>query len=106
MAQEATECSVAKKNFWRVDGGELEVSWRERAQPIIAKVLREMSGKPEAEIRKVLYDVYPFGVRQYHPYKIWLDEIKRQRGTKGRMPRKADVQKLEEWEALYGRRQG
>ena len=25
MAQEATECSVAKKNFWRVDGGELEV---------------------------------------------------------------------------------
>lgn len=81
------------------------MSWRETAQPIIAKVLKDTAAKPEAEIRKALHDAYPFGERRYHPYKIWLDEIQRQRGTKGRMPKKADVQKLQEWEQLYGRRE-
>jgi hypothetical protein len=31
------------------------------------------------QIRKALTDSYPFGPRQYHPYKVWLDEIKIQR---------------------------
>ena len=82
------------------------MSWRERAQPIIAKVLADYRGSSEEVIRQALYHAYPFGERRYHPYRVWLDEIKRQRGTKGKMPRKADVQRLDEWEALYGRRQG
>lgn len=56
--------------------------WRAKAAPIIRQVLTDMQGKPEAEIRKALHDAYPFGVRKYHPYKIWLDEIQRQRGKR------------------------
>lgn len=56
------------------------MSWRTIAQPIIAKVLKETSGKPEPEIRKALF------------------------GTGDKRPRKADADRLAEWERLYGRR--
>lgn len=58
------------------------MSWRDYAAPIIAKVLKENKGKTEKEIKKALFDAYPFGERKYHPYKIWLDEIKVQRGKR------------------------
>lgn len=54
--------------------------WREYCAPIIAKVLDENKGKPEAVIKKALLEAYPFGQRKMHPYKIWLNEIQRQRG--------------------------
>jgi len=57
-------------------------TWRERARPIIAEVLSETQGQSESSIRKALCDAFPFGPKQYHPYKIWLDEIKAQRGLK------------------------
>lgn len=57
-------------------------SWREIARPIICEVLMMNAGKPEAEIRKALFQAYPFGTRRMHPYKIWLDEIRKQRGIK------------------------
>ena len=53
---------------------------------IVRDVLAENAGKSEAEIKTALHDAYPFGPRQYYPYKIWLDEIKRQRGTKAKHP--------------------
>lgn len=58
------------------------MSWRERAKPIIARVLKEHIGASDKEIRSALYEAYPFGMRQYTPYKVWLDEIARQRGIK------------------------
>jgi hypothetical protein len=57
-------------------------SWRDIAAPIIAEVLKETKGKGDKEIRKALREAYPWGERCYHPYKIWCDEIKRQRGLK------------------------
>lgn len=57
-------------------------TWRERAAPIIAQVLSETKGADEKTVKQALKDAYPFGPRQYHPYKIWLSEIQRQRGTK------------------------
>lgn len=66
-------------------------SWRDTARPIIAKVLEENTGKDEAVIKKALYDAYPFGKRQYHPYKVWLDEIKVQRKQK-RFGERKDLQ--------------
>ena len=57
-------------------------TWRDMARPLIAQVLKESEGKSEKEIRNALKEAYPFGERRYHPYKIWLDEIKVQR--KGR----------------------
>lgn len=56
--------------------------WRAAAAPIIAKVIADNKGKDLKEVRKALFHAYPFGERQYHPYKIWLDECARQLGTK------------------------
>lgn len=58
------------------------MTWREHCRPIIAKVLADNKGKSDKEIRKALQSAYPYGERKYHPYKIWLDEIKVQRGAK------------------------
>lgn len=55
-------------------------TWRDIARPIIQNVLTENAGKSEREIKKALKEAYPFGQRCYHPYKIWLDEIKVQTG--------------------------
>jgi hypothetical protein len=65
------------------------MSWRDYARPIIQQVLKETKGQDEKVIRKALRDAYPFGARQYHPYKIWLDEIKVQRGLRqfGHIPK-------------------
>jgi hypothetical protein len=57
-------------------------TWRESARPIIQQVLKDNKGKSETEIKKALREAYPFGMRAYHPYKIWLDEIKVQLGKK------------------------
>ena len=58
------------------------MSWRDSAKPLIAKALADSKGKTEQEIRKALRDSYPWGERRMHPYKIWCDEIKVQRGLK------------------------
>lgn len=57
-------------------------TWRDSARPIIHDVLTEHKDSDEATIKKALRDAYPFGMRKYHPYKIWLDEIKVQRRLK------------------------
>lgn len=59
--------------------------WRDRARPIIAEVLAATAGQPEPEIKRALREAYPFGPRQYHPYKIWCDEVARQRGRKPKL---------------------
>lgn len=60
----------------------MAASWRDQARPIIAQVIKECGDIPEKEIRKKLREAFPWGPRQYHPYKIWLDEINVQLGTK------------------------
>ncbi len=54
-------------------------SWREVSRPIIYKVLQSTQGLTDKEIRKALREAYPFGQRSMLPYKMWLDEIKKQR---------------------------
>ena len=54
------------------------MTWRDRARPIIQKVIQKNHGKPEKEIRQALQEAYPFGEKTNHPYKIWLDEIRKQ----------------------------
>ena len=71
-----------------------ERSWRDIARPIIAEVLAETRGRSEKDIRKALFDAYPFGERAMHPYKVWCDEVRRQTGRKP--PTKAEKrQKVE-----------
>jgi hypothetical protein len=59
--------------------------WRAQARPIIARVLREMRGAPEPELRKALRAAFPFNAYEGQPYRIWHDEIKRQRGLLPRL---------------------
>ncbi len=54
-------------------------TWRDIARPIIHEVLQSTKGQSEKVIKKALREAYPFGQRSLHPYKIWLDEIKKQR---------------------------
>jgi 1,2-phenylacetyl-CoA epoxidase PaaB subunit len=80
--------------------------WRIQAATIIAKVLEDTKGRPEDERRKAVSAAYPFGIRKHHPYKIWLDEVKRQMRGPAPAIRTArhDLRKLEQWESIYGKR--
>jgi hypothetical protein len=53
-------------------------TWREQARPIIAAVIARFNGEDSSALRSALRAAYPFGPREYHPYKIWLSEIRRQ----------------------------
>jgi hypothetical protein len=66
-------------------------TWRDSARPIIAQVLMDTTGLSEKEIRSALREAYPWGERKYHPYKIWCDEIKVQRGKRKFNERHNDI---------------
>ncbi len=57
-------------------------TWRQCCTGLIQQTIKENQGKPLKEIKRALRDVYPYGERAMHPYKIWCDEIKRQLGLK------------------------
>lgn len=48
--------------------------WRQRSWDVITPLEVEYRDKPYEEFKKALRAAYPFGVRQYTPYKIWLEE--------------------------------
>lgn len=57
------------------------MTWRDRARPIIARVIAETGGDDLKLVRKALREAYPFGERAMHPYKVWCSEVNRQLGT-------------------------
>lgn len=58
--------------------------WRSQAAPIIEAILTDTKGADERTIRSRLRSAYPFGPRKHWPYRVWCDEVRRQRG----LPRK------------------
>jgi hypothetical protein len=54
------------------------LTWRERAAPIISRVISEVGTTDMKILRSKLREAYPFGLREYYPYKTWCDEINRQ----------------------------
>lgn len=53
------------------------MTWRQQANAVILPALRKLPiDMPLREKRKALNALYPFGIRQYHPYKIWLSALK------------------------------
>jgi len=58
------------------------MTWREHFRPIIAKVIKDTGTIDMRLLRKKLRQAFPVPPRQYHPYKIWLDEIQVQLGLK------------------------
>ncbi len=57
--------------------------WRHTAKKVIEEVMNENRQADEKELRKKISDAYPFGQRSLHPYKIWLDEVKKQIAKRG-----------------------
>lgn len=54
------------------------MSWRTTAAAVISKCIQEHPDAYESDLRKIISAAYPFGERKYHPYKIWLSEVKHQ----------------------------
>lgn len=49
---------------------------RDHLRPQIAEVLARCEGLTLAETRKALREAWRYGPRKYHPYRIWLDEVR------------------------------
>jgi hypothetical protein len=65
--------------------GEAMSTWRERFAPAIREVILKHKGESENAIRKALrelWDAAGMGERRYHPYKVFLEEVRRQLGKK------------------------
>ena len=67
-----------RRYLYRIEGTMREQTWREKSACVIRDIIKDNEGKTPEEIRRILRNHYPFGSRQYYPYKVWLDEIKRQ----------------------------
>ena len=52
-------------------------TWRQRADKVIAEVIADNQGATKAELRRLIFDAYPFGPRKHHPYKAWLKAVAR-----------------------------
>ena len=61
--------------------------WRERSAQIIYKIIRDNPDIAIKELCKKISEAYPFGERKYHPYKIWLSEVKRATKREGKFIR-------------------
>ena len=61
-------------------------TWREYSRPIIKDVIDKTGTDDQSKLKKALREAYPFGERKHWPYKVWLDEIKVQLGTKKPKP--------------------
>lgn len=49
--------------------------WAEQSDKAIAPVVAAYKGKDERELRHLISEAYPFGMRENHPYKAWLKRV-------------------------------
>lgn len=58
-------------------------TWTEQSRRVIAETLAKLpKDAPLKFKRKALREAYPFGLRQYHPYRMWCLEVSRAIGPK------------------------
>ena len=50
--------------------------WRGRSAPIITEVIERVGKDDMKALRKALREAYPFGAREYWPYKVWCSEVR------------------------------
>lgn len=77
-------------------------TWRDIARAVIQQALieAEAQGLDAEATRKHANAAYPFGQRAYHPYKIWLSEMKRTfspAASGKRAKAQSDLAKLKAW---------
>ena len=55
-----------------------ESPWRRRSREVIQTTLAALpAGATLADKRRALRDAYPFGPRQYTPYRMWCQEVRK-----------------------------
>ena len=54
-----------------------EPTWREKARACIAEVVKQNPDARGGELKKLLFDAYPFGEKRNTPYKMWLEEVRK-----------------------------
>lgn len=52
-------------------------SWRDYADRVLAEIYAAAEAEGRKPTDKEIFDGYPFGMRQYEPYKVWLEQKKR-----------------------------
>ncbi len=58
------------------------MSWRSYSNQVINQVIKDNPDADEKTLRKKISEAYPFGERAMHPYKIWLDAVKKALASK------------------------
>lgn len=56
------------------------MTWRDKARPIIARVIADIGTDDRRKLRRELRKAFPWGERKMHPYRIWCHEIRVQLG--------------------------
>jgi len=62
-------------------------TWRDDSQAVIARVKRNNPHATTEELKKLLYDAYPFGERKYWPYKVWCQCVRETLGLSRYRPK-------------------
>lgn len=71
--------------------------WRAAAQITIRQAIDECKSRDKKEIKKAIDAAYPFGIRENHPYKIWLSERRIALEDLGILPPKSLKKRLPEY---------
>lgn len=71
---------------------------RQEAQSVIAQIQRANPQAKGETLRKLLSDAYPFGIKENHPYKIWLEEVNK---VCGRSKRAKPVMTKEQMQMVF-----
>lgn len=80
-------------------------TWRDAARAVIQQALAEAQaqGLDAEATKRYVNSKYPFGERAYHPYKMWLSEMKNTfkpaatGGTEQSRRAQSDLAKLQAW---------
>ena len=51
-------------------------SWRDHANSVLAALWEQAAEESRAPTKQEIYDAYPYGMREYTPYKVWLEQVK------------------------------
>ena len=59
------------------------MTWRNSADKVLLELFDSLpADATDEEIDAAVFDAYPFGMRKYTPYKIWLQQVKRHKGAR------------------------
>lgn len=56
------------------------MSWAEHSERVLQALFQSLPlSTGDGELKRLLFDAYPFGERKYWPYKVWLQKAREYR---------------------------